>query len=182
MKIDLRLIQKPEEQSRTRRTVWGVVTGIFWLIYAYLWLPLLTLVLWVLGVRTAAFELYMREHAVEPFLLIALPLIAILATVVMGAWAEYNRARFGGTDRRHRPDNIPIDIVARDLGANEVVAAAMATAKIIMLRMDDNARPVSAAVRAVAEAAPVLAPMPNSSQVGEGESRKRGRADPVSVD
>ena len=178
MKIDLRLIHKPEEQSRARRTVWAVVTGIFWLIYAYLWLPLVTLVLWVLGVRTAAFELYMREHAVEPFLLIALPLIAILATVIMGGWAEYNRARFGGTDRRHRPDNIPTDIVARDLGANEVVAAAMASAKIIMLHMDDNARPVSASVLAVPEAARVIAPVSKSSS---GGNRGHVRGDPVSV-
>ncbi len=182
MKIDLRLIHKPEEQSRTRRTLWGVVTGIFWLIYAYLWLPLVTLVLWVLGVRTAAFELYMREHAVEPFLLIALPLIAILATVVMGSWAEYNRAKFGGTNRRQRPDNIPTDVVARVLGANEVVAAAMATAKIIVLHMDDYARPVSASVRTVPETAPALATMPKASQGGEGENRRRRRANPVSVD
>lgn len=149
MKIDLRLIHKPEKQSATRRTAWGVITGVFWLIYAYLWLPLLTLILWVLGMRTTVFELYLRDHKVEPFLLIVVPVIAVIAAVILIIWAEYNRARFAGMDRRHPADNIPIHIVAADLGANEAVTASMATAKIVVLHMDDNAHPASATVRQV---------------------------------
>lgn len=166
MKIDLRLIQKPEKQSTTRRTAWGVVTGVFWLIYAYLWLPLLTLILWLLGVRTAVFELYLRDHKVEPFLLIVVPMIAIVATVIMIIWAEYNRARFAGTDRRHSADNIPIHIVAEDLGANEAVIASMATAKIIVLHMDDNARPASATVRTVPDPKPLETHEPLAASPG----------------
>ncbi len=182
MKIDLRLIQKPEKQSRVRRTLWGVVTGVFWLIYAYLWLPLLTLILWMLGVRTAVFELYMREHAVEPFLLIALPVIAVLATLIMGIWAEYNRARFAGTDRRRRADNIPIHVVADDLGANQSLAASMATAKIIVLHMDDNARPVRATVRKLPTPKPMETHEPPVLPAMARKSRGHQRAKAVSAD
>ena len=182
MKVDLRLIQKPEKQSKLSRTIWGVVTGIFWLGYVYLWLPLLTLILWTLGVRTAVFELYMREHAVEPFLLIALPLIAVIATLVMGAWAEYNRHRFGGADRRQRADDVSIDIVARGLGANEAVTASMATAKIIVLHMDDNACPVSAMIRQLPGRQAVEAPAPLFPPAMAHRSLWEGRADPVPVD
>ena len=57
MKYDSRLIRKPYAQGPLRRAVWGFVTAAFWGLYIYMWLPLVTLVLWLLGVRTAFFEI-----------------------------------------------------------------------------------------------------------------------------
>jgi len=57
MKFDSKVIYKPRSQPALQRGFFSVVTFAFWMAYAYLWLPLLTLFLWLLGVRTAAFEL-----------------------------------------------------------------------------------------------------------------------------
>ena len=87
MKFDSRLIRKPMKQPRLQRAAWGFVTLGFWMVYVYLWTPLVTLLLWLLGIRTAFFELYVREHAIEPFLLFSLPLLALACALLLISWA-----------------------------------------------------------------------------------------------
>ncbi|KRA20303.1 poly-beta-1,6-N-acetyl-D-glucosamine biosynthesis protein PgaD [Lysobacter sp. Root604] len=140
-KYDSRLIQKRRAQPRLRRTAWGFVTAVFWGMYVYLWMPVITFLLWVLGIRNAYFELYMREHRVEPFLLIALPTLALCATVLLIAWAEYNRWRFSGKDRRGAPPSAPLDDIARALGADIEIGAALNAGRVVVLNMDAQAIP-----------------------------------------
>lgn len=156
-RFDSRLIQKRRAQPRLRRTAWGFVTAVFWGMYVYLWMPVITLVLWLLGIRNAYFELYLREHRVEPFLLIALPSMAVCATALLIVWAEYNRWRFAGKDRRGAPASASLDEIALALGANAELGAAINAGRVMVLNMDGHAVP--RAVRNVAlpgvSAAPV---------------------------
>ena len=148
MKFDSHTIYKPHSQPRLQRGLFGLVTFAFWIVYAYLWLPLATLVLWLLGVRTAAFELYLREHQIDPFLLVSLPLLALVSGVLLIAWAEYNRYRFGDRERRGgHPDVAAID-VARAIGCDPQIALRLSGSKITDLRMDDTARPAGMVERA----------------------------------
>jgi len=156
-RFDSRLIQKRRAQPRLRRTAWGFVTAVFWGMYVYLWMPVITLVLWLLGIRNAYFELYLREHRVEPFLLIALPSMAVCAAALLIVWAEYNRWRFAGKDRRGAPASASLDEIALALGANAELGAAINAGRVMVLNMDGHAIP--RAVRNVAlpdvSAAPV---------------------------
>ncbi|SFK72045.1 poly-beta-1,6-N-acetyl-D-glucosamine biosynthesis protein PgaD [Lysobacter sp. cf310] len=140
-KFDSRLIQKRRSQPRLRRTAWGFVTAVFWGMYVYLWMPVITFLLWVLGIRNAYFELYLREHRVEPFLLIALPSLALCAAVLLIAWAEYNRWRFSGKDRRGAPPSAQLDEIARALGADVEIGAALNAGRVVVLNMDAQAIP-----------------------------------------
>lgn len=140
-KFDSRLIQKRRAQPRLRRTAWGFVTAVFWGMYVYLWMPVITFLLWVLGIRNAYFELYLREHRVEPFLLIALPSLALCAAVLLIAWAEYNRWRFSGKDRRGAPPSAQLDEIARALGADADIGAALNAGRVVVLNMDSQAIP-----------------------------------------
>ncbi len=142
MKYDSHVIYKPRSQPALQRGFFSVVTFAFWLAYAYLWLPLLTLFLWLLGVRTAVFELYLREHQVEPFLLISLPLLALASAVILIAWAEYNRWRFRDKDRRAAHPDIGRQEIARAFGSSQEVALSLSNSKVAVLRMDDSAAPV----------------------------------------
>lgn len=142
-KYDSRLIQKRRAQPRLRRTAWGFVTAVFWGMYVYLWMPVITFLLWVLGIRNAYFELYLREHRVEPFLLIALPTLALCAAVLLIAWAEYNRWRFSGKDRRGVPPSAKLDEIARALGADIEIGAALNASRVVVLNMDAQAIPRS---------------------------------------
>lgn len=135
-KYDSRLIQRPRAQPRLRRTAWGFVTAAFWGVYVYLWTPAITMILWLLGIRNAYFELYLRQHSVEPFLLISLPALAVCATVLLIAWAEYNRWRFAGKDRRGAPPPTPLDDIAHALGATPQLGAQLNASRVAVLNMD----------------------------------------------
>ncbi|MGO1068202.1 poly-beta-1,6-N-acetyl-D-glucosamine biosynthesis protein PgaD [Lysobacter sp. CA199] len=139
-KLDSRLIQKPNAQRPLPRTLWGMITGLFWLIYLYLWTPVVTLVLWLLGIRNVASELYLREHEVDPFLMLALPATAGVVVGLLLIWAEYNRWRFtaAGSERRGLQPNVTLDEVARALGADNEVASALNAGRVSVLHMDPN--------------------------------------------
>lgn len=146
MKHDSPLIQNPGSQPHAERAAWGVVTALFWLVYLYLWMPLATLALWLLGVRLAVFELYLRKHQVEPFLLFLLPLLALIAAAVLIGWGEFNRWRFRGKDKREGMSDISHQEVAHAFGASPQLAATLQAGKIVVLTMDDNAAPRRATV------------------------------------
>jgi len=160
-KHDSRLIQKPGSQHPLPRTVWGVITGAFWLAYLYLWMPVLTLVLWLLGLRTVASELYLRTHEVDPFLMLALPATAAAVVALLLVWAEYNRWRFAGSDaeRRTRPADVPLEDVAQSLGASAEVAQALNAGRVSVLHMDPS-HAVPLAVTAVTPNPPAQNPFP----------------------
>lgn len=160
-KHDSRLIQKPGAQRPLPRTLWGVVTGAFWLAYLYLWMPVLTLVLWLLGLRTVASELYLRTHEVDPFLMLALPATAAAVVALLLLWAEYNRWRFAGRDveRRSRLADVSLDEVAQGLGASAEVAQALNAGRISVLHMDPN-HAVPLSVTAVTPQPPAQNPFP----------------------
>jgi len=143
MKFDSRLIHNSDKLPRSHRMFWGGVTGVFWLLYLYLWLPLITLAMWLLGVNNALVELYIRKGTVDTYLLVALPLIALVCATILSAWAEYNRRRFQGVDRRVAAEPVGIEMIARALGAGSEIAAAMRAGKHMTLTMSDEATPTA---------------------------------------
>lgn len=142
-RFDSRLIQKPRQQPRLQRTAWGFVTLAFWGFYFYLWAPLVTLFSWLLGGHMAWLQLYEHEQQIDTFVLVALPLMLVLCAALLIAWAEYNRARFAGNDRRAPRGIVERGEIARGLGASDALAQQLAGAKAVTLRMDDNARPTA---------------------------------------
>lgn len=141
-KFDSRLIRKPRQQPRIQRTLWGGVSVAFWAFLMVLCMPLLTLLSWLFGIRLAWRQLYEYQDQVDPFLLIAVPIILLCCAVALIAWAEYNRIRFTGKERRSPVAAIGIDQIARDLGASAELAQGLAGSKSVVLHMDDHARPV----------------------------------------
>ncbi len=164
------IIDRPERQGTARRTAYGTVTAGLWLLYFYLWLPLVTLLAWVVGVRTGYGRLYVEQNAVDPFLLMALPVIALVCGAVLLAWAEYNRARFSGEERRQPVADIGIAEVATLLGADVATAGMVRDARVVTITLDDKARPSAAAL--MAPGAPLAAPgAPALSVDGSGLQR-----------
>lgn len=141
-KFDSRLIRKPREQPRLQRTLWGAVNVAFWAFLMVLCVPLLTLLSWLLGIRLAWRQLYEYQDQVDPFLLMAAPVILLCCAVALIAWAEYNRIRFTGKERRSAVAPIGVEEIARDLGADAALAEGLAGSKSVVLHMDDHARPV----------------------------------------
>lgn len=139
--------------ARTHR-LHGAATVVAWVVYAWLWLPLITVVAWLLGVRTSYIELYMRDHRFEPTLVVTLPLLALACALLLIGWAEWNRWRFGDRERRGAHEDVAPADVARALHAPEHVATRLSDAKLAVLTMDAEGRPQAVNVsRAVSAAA-----------------------------
>ena len=152
MKADAHLIRVRPAHRPLTRGLWGLVTFGFWLLYAYLWLPGLTLLLWRFGLRDMYGELYERSEQLDPFIVFILPVMATLSSSFLLAWAEYNRLRFTGNERRGAYPDVPVSEIAAEMGAAPGVPESMRRHRVLVLRMDDEAHPVDV------EAVPLPAP------------------------
>lgn len=95
------IIERPDLQSGKRRAAFHVLTGLFWLLWVVLWLPLITLLAW------AAFGYQFHFHMLklEGYIgfLDVLRVYALVIALMGGGlmvWAKYNHLRFRGMDRR----------------------------------------------------------------------------------
>lgn len=127
-----------------KRLAAGALTAAAWSVYAWLWVPLMTAIAWIIGMRTAYVRLYLNDNEIDTFLLLALPVIALLCAALLIGWAEYNRVRFSGVERRQRRDDVDDDTVRIALGASAALASKLRDGRIVRLALDDDARPVAA--------------------------------------
>ncbi|WP_312710257.1 poly-beta-1,6-N-acetyl-D-glucosamine biosynthesis protein PgaD [Stenotrophomonas sp.] len=104
----------------------------------------MTLVAWILGLQAGWERLYLQRNAFDPFILAALPIIALLCGLLLIGWAEYNRARFADADRRLRRSDVADAAVRARVQASEQVMHALRRHRVVTVRMDGQARPVSA--------------------------------------
>lgn len=95
------IIERPEWQSFRQRTLYAVITLLFWGIWIYLWRPLFDLLCWILGLHPQAYSGSEGEHYQSLLHLFAIYLLII---AVLGGslllWALYNYLRFRGVERR----------------------------------------------------------------------------------
>jgi biofilm PGA synthesis protein PgaD len=108
MKAEAILIQRPERQSHVQRALFGVVTIAAWLAWAFLWMPLFTLLAWVFGVRSVWLQFYVEHRIGDGGDIDAIFLVALLSALTFTAWSTYNRARFAGKQKRR--GNMPFDV------------------------------------------------------------------------
>ncbi len=104
------IIDTPGLQSLRLKYTSTLLTLVFWIVWFYLWVPLITLAGWWFQI-----QLFQKEMVVVDGLdafLQALPIfvsVALVLTCILGLWALYNYKRFKGIDRRK-----PLPPVGRD--------------------------------------------------------------------
>jgi biofilm PGA synthesis protein PgaD len=148
MTVEDKLIYRPAAVDLPRRTLFGLATLAAWSLYLYLWLPLVTFALWALGGRTAYLRLFDEPPVVDYQILVRLLLIALGCALVLTGWAEYNRLRFQGKERRGHPPRADIHEVAQRLRADPAIADLLQSARIGTVVMDDAAVPTGVRVAA----------------------------------
>ena len=96
-------IQAPEMLSAPERTRDSVVTAIMWMFYLYLWVPLLSLMAWLLGFEFA-YDVMIRSGGAINLASVLLIYGAIIGVIfcVVTTWSLLNRFRFRGITRRRR--------------------------------------------------------------------------------
>lgn len=95
------IIERPELQTPQQRYIFSFLTLIFWIIWFYLWLPLLSLFAWLLGFEYF-YESMIRLNGFQGLLdLIGWYGIVIAASaVILVFWSAYNLSRFQGKNKR----------------------------------------------------------------------------------
>ena len=101
------IIEKPELQTPVERYGWSTVTFAFWMLYVYLWIPLLTLVAWWVGAKLLNYhmiELNGYKGLIDQLGLYSV--IIIMLSITLIGWAEIDRMRF--KNQMRRVDHLPL--------------------------------------------------------------------------
>jgi biofilm PGA synthesis protein PgaD len=108
------IIDRADLLTLRQRTVSGLLTLVFWLIWVYLWLPLLALAAWAIGMEQA-YKYMIALGGYEE--VIGLLGIYTLIILIMGGslvgWAAYNILRYGKRAKRSSSEPPALEEVAR---------------------------------------------------------------------
>jgi biofilm PGA synthesis protein PgaD len=110
------IIEHPEWQTPKQKYFIGFVTLGFWMLWFYLWAPLISLIAWLFGIHV--FQYQMIELGGYKGVLRLMTNYAIVIVVMGGSlilWATYNIQRFGGMDRRLIRPLVSTEILAKKL-------------------------------------------------------------------
>lgn len=146
----------PEPRGVNSR-VFGTMTAAAWTLYAYLWLPAITLVAWAVGVRTAWVQAVLQRASVDVGDMWLMVALVVLLGCTLVLWAERQRYRFTGVERRLRADDATVEQVGASLGADATVLAALQHGRVVTVHHDA----AGCAVRVDSGAVPVAPQVPS---------------------
>jgi biofilm PGA synthesis protein PgaD len=95
------LIERADLQSPRQRTLYGGLTLAFWLFWLYLWVPVLALLAWALGLQQAYKYMIVLGGYQEVIRVVGMySLVILLLGGGLLLWAGYNILRFRGVENR----------------------------------------------------------------------------------
>jgi poly-beta-1,6-N-acetyl-D-glucosamine biosynthesis protein PgaD len=135
-------IDAPELLTRRQRTAGALITAVMWGAYAYLWLPLVSLLAWGLGVEFA-YEAMVRAGGASALrtalFWYAVMLLAVVLTVSI--WSLLNKWRFAGSNRRTAHSAVADESMADYFGVTLGDLARLRSAPRVELDIDALGRP-----------------------------------------
>lgn len=146
------IFDRPDLQEKRQRWLHWALTLVAWVIWAYLWLPVLTLVAWYLGFRTFVREIVLPDPATMVSTgLTYLGIVSLIALLLIG-WSRYNLGRFGGADRRRAPPRVTDPEVQRYFEVDPDTFQLLRTGASVTVQHDEEGRVRDAAPRRVSQA------------------------------
>ena len=141
-------INAPELLTRRQRTLGALVTGLMWAAYAYLWLPLVSLLAWGLGFELA-YEVMVRAGGASALrtelFWYGIMLVDVVLTVTV--WSLFNKWRFAGHNRRTAHSPVADASLADYFGVTQDELARLRAAQRVEIEIDGLGRPVIPAAR-----------------------------------
>lgn len=135
------LIERPDLQTPRQRTLFGALTLLFWAFWFYLWLPLLALLAWSLGVQQAFKYMIVLGGFNEVIEVIGhYSLIIFLLGGGLVLWATYNIIRFRGVEQRTASLPVTACEIGRDFGQDPIDVARWQREKCLYVTHDDDGR------------------------------------------
>ena len=134
---------KPNLRSFLRTTTEWSFTTAMWAIWIYLFLPLVSLALWVLGVPYL-YQTLFREEVLQQLstLMQRMGWTVLVIFVCLRGWGLYNYYVFGRRNRRKQSDPVTPEALARHFNLTpEAVRALQARKEIVWTVLYDEIRP-----------------------------------------
>ena len=133
------IIESPDLQELRQRYAFAALTLVFWVVWFYLWTPLVSLVAWLFGLDLLYNEMVLFDgwHALQD-LLGWYALVIVLLAFILGSWAWYNLKRFGVRDKRRQAPAVTPSEVAGHFGLPEGDLAAIKSARRVVISHDDR--------------------------------------------
>ncbi|MFQ5585725.1 MAG: poly-beta-1,6-N-acetyl-D-glucosamine biosynthesis protein PgaD [Thermodesulfobacteriota bacterium] len=122
---DIEIIDKPGLKSTVRKLSEMSVTSFIWLLWLYLFLPIVNILLWIVGVSTFYQELIVKTGYLHFLgLLNKMGLTVLVVFIIMRAWGYYNYRRFGKRNKRKSVPNVTPEELSEIFGLTpeEIVA------------------------------------------------------------
>jgi biofilm PGA synthesis protein PgaD len=95
------IIDNPELQTPRQRYAFAAVTLVFWVLWFYLWIPIVSLLAWLFGAERFYQEMISKSGLDALIEILGLYAIIILTMgIILSGWAWYNQLRFRGHDKR----------------------------------------------------------------------------------
>ncbi len=145
------IIYRPDLQPRSRRVMFSGITLLAWLVWFYLFAPLLSLGAWWFGID--AFREYMLLPGARGYLLTltGYAIVIALTFLVIFGWSRYNLIRFGGPDRRQGQPPVTTEMMAQRFHVRPALLEQLQTAKTIELNFDPTSKLAHPVIRDGAE-------------------------------
>ena len=133
------IIDARHSQSFTQRSLGRMLTSFFWVVWGYLWLPLLTLMAWAFGVSTAYDHFVIKAGYLEFLRLLPFYLITIgLSSGALLLWSAIQYRRFHGKERRRSAQRVTSEQVAKSLGLDASALKKWTGERLLVAHHDQN--------------------------------------------
>jgi len=141
MRAEAPIISRPERQSRVQKVASFVMTVFAWLLWAYLWLPTLSVIAAVFGMPINQILVVRRPDEIS---LLIIFLIMLTCNIVVSAWSSYNYVRFAKGSRRRRPNSASHEEVGKVFGISDAATLSLLLeGRQLSLHFDDSGRLVN---------------------------------------
>lgn len=133
------LIDSPELLSRRHRITDALITGLMWVLYSYLWAPLISLVAWLLGFEFA-YNVMVRAGGLERLKEVIWFYSIVVASifVVVAGWSMLNRRRFAHRDRRRAVEPVSDPEIAAYFGIQDEQLTALRLSRVSRVKVSDE--------------------------------------------
>lgn len=140
------IISLPQQQNPLQRRLYTALTALAWVAWIHLWLPLVTLIAWGIGLGQVYRFIVVDDAAHGLDDLVFLVRAGTACAAVFLLWTSYNRWRFRGVERRGPVADATPQAIADYFGANDVVSDRLRRVRRTVLHIDAEGRPVRAVV------------------------------------
>lgn len=136
--IQFKMLLSPGHRARET-----VVTMLLWIVYGYLWLPLVSLAAWYFGVDVA-YERVIKAGGPDELILLLIwfSIILLIVLLIVVSWSGFQYSRFAG-DKNRRTSSAPrlnLEAERAMWELDEETHRRMKSRGILTVLMDEEAR------------------------------------------